>query len=250
MPDITFPNTFTTLTAVDADAVAENIYEPRSTPRTLSVINGRLSEANLKKASPLSREEVRRGSFVAAEPSRGATANLDYFDDFWVGDGTLAGEFATGKRSLVIPGASKSFFNPWTNPRGIYISWHLSTVIEHKTRTGREYGGSGTALVSLFINGVKVTGVDRRVSSGRFMMVDRVAPTDTYNATRCYPDVRHWSGHWIIDTTNLWDSAYQGGFSADKTPLVRGYHNASIRLAHIDKHARVRSRHMTVLPIR
>lgn len=250
MPDISFPNSFTDLDVTDPDAVSDNIYEPRSTPRTLEVINGRLSRANLKLSDPaphddISRNEVRRGSFVNATPSRGATANRDYFKDFWLGDWGIRNEGECEDRALAIVGASKSFDNPWLSAKGIYLAWHISVVVDARN-TNVQFDGTGNAFFALFVNGVKITGVNRRFAEGAHMMVQRAAATDPFNALAGYPDVRHWSGHWMVDAGNVAAS----GFSIDNTPLIKGFHNASIRVAHQNRHVRVRTSHITAFPIR
>lgn len=264
MPDIVFPNTFTDLDVTDPDSVSANIYEPRSTPRTLEVINGRLSKANLIIGDPfaphddISRNEVRGGSFVHATPSRGATANRDYFKDFWPGDWDLDNENSCADRALAIIGASTSFHTPWgplPKARGVYISWHISTVIDTRRPTV-VFDGFGKAFLALFVNGVKVTGLSRRMSDGRHMMVQRTAATapitpsgNNFNALAGYPDVRHWSGHWMVDSGNVGTGPGQTNFF-DRDPRSKGFHNASIRIAHQNRHVRVRTSHITVFPIR
>lgn len=283
MPDITLPNTFVAGNTVTAADVEENLYEPRSTPRTFEVINGRLDSDNLDAAVAIGRDMVRRRQFVVGS-TRGQTANVDFFKDFYRGEWTLADGTAGGSPALS-PDAEirakafvgNTFYLPW-DARFVYLTWHLSIVTDNEyyrdgnndlysgddpsTPTGPITGYPDNTVLILFIDGYPVTQLSRRVIDGSFSMLNPVVLSAgalkampqaglTYSAgvLRRYwndsmqPDARYWSGHCVIDRTNSTDYIPAGTSQF----WTKGWHTADIRVAHKVAHARIRTCRVTAL---
>lgn len=279
MGDISYPNTISVGTVVSED-VRENLFVPKSTPDSLAVIDGFLDEDNLASAvsSEIPKGLVRRGSFTRPETT-GSTLNLDYFREPFDGSWTMSWD-AAQERALAIPGCTRRFNIPWDDCKAVYISFRLEVVVDagygfdvgngdyYDTRdnsgtllddgsfTGGTYGVNsdypGETRLMLFYDGEPVKGVSRIIQNG----VQGVAKPFNYSGTVDNPNdpmfsaVRHWSGSAIIDPNGPFGSgSYQLSASA-ADQLAKGFHNVSIRIAHQVYQVRVRTRHITVIPLR
>ena len=136
MPDITLPNNVAADTTTVAANVKGNIYAPSTPSTTFEVANGRLDEDNLHSSTtPLSKELIRRGSFIKASTS-GANANTDYFEDLFLGNWSSAVGEELEERMLPICGTGHPFYVPWSDCKGVYFAWHISAVVAGMSVTG------------------------------------------------------------------------------------------------------------------
>ena len=201
---------------------------------SLSMINGRLSRANLSGLEDVDYNLIQKNAQSSAGVVAG-TRNLDFFggtDDAIQGwfDGVTNAETADESRWIAIPGASIQFRLDY--PSYVLLTWHIQWVSDHSAEDDRApVGGS---QIRLFVDGkpadggydatavtdspqVRATGrtIWKRDSGSVFYLRDR------YKS-------RFWCGH-----------SWLGGKS-------KGWHSASLRIcAHADtKQTRVRARSM------
>lgn len=246
MPDITPPNTFVTGTSLDAEPVAENTYEPNSTPNNMEVINGRLTETNLVAPATVTRDMVRRGAFFTGKTD-GATSNLDYFEDLFEGDWDPDVLNSIDDIAIGVPGASQTYYVPY-DCAGVYFSWHIGTICQAKTPT-LGLNNEGKVRAMLFIDGVPIDPVSRQLKKSTRTLVPRAGATatiDSYNSFGWAPDHRWWSGHFVIHK----DSATSFFTAGVPRPYTKGWHTVEIRVAHPHQHLRIKTRRMTAIPFR
>tara|TARA_R110002020_G_scaffold21537_14_gene73112 strand:- start:313 stop:1071 length:759 start_codon:yes stop_codon:yes gene_type:complete len=252
MPDITVPNTFVSGSTSSAQEVAENIYEPTTPPNTLEVGNGRLDKDNLEAVSPLiSHDMVRRSSF-AAPRSSGSTANFDFFEEIFVGDGWSLDNFRTSfDRGIGVHGVSASIYTPWP-ATAVYIAWNIVAIIDDAVE---HPGGAvsitlpapqGKHLLIPGVNGVRLPALARRVKESTLTLVERPTPSDEAMQDAVQPDQRLFSGHLMVDSVNLSEL----GLTGTKSPLAPGYHTFEVRLASKARHVRIKSCNVTSIPLR
>jgi len=297
MGTITYPNTITAGTVTSAEEVRENLFQAKSTPDSLAVINGDLDWDNLPAAwqEDIPKEAVRRGSFTAPQTG-GSTNNLDYFSELFQGDWDETSWTDSRERAVVVAGAARKFRIPWDDCSAVLISFRIEVVVDGgyfysvedeglgDHEEGRYFDGTDTAVddmifnsgsggtngapddigtyqngdfpgetrLMLFYDGQPVKGVERRIVDGVVGLATPFNYSDeipNFNSGRT-PYTRHWSCSAIIDADGPFSTgAFQlSAGAADE--LAKGYHSASIRLSHKKSHVRVRTRHLTVIPIR
>lgn len=267
MPDITLPNTFVNNSVAAAAEATENLYTPRSTPDNFEVINGRLTRANFEELGvKVEREMVRSKQFSVGSTS-GATANQDFFHDLYQGAWDIATPSEAADRAIAIPGACKTFHNPYNTASMVYISWHVGILVDHDVEltgaTVATFLPTGDTRLLLFINGVAVSQISRQIMHSRRTCARSVGPPGANYVDALLPDQRFWSGHFCVDAANV---AALGLNVLGINPLVKGHHTAEIRLALGEQglqstgagsvpptralHARIKTRRMTALVIR
>lgn len=280
MPDITHPlvaTPFITGDVLDPDRISEGVYLPQTTTDNMSVMNGRLTADNLAGGYEFTHEEVRAGA-MATTLSRGQTANMDFFDDFFRGDYVATTYATTMARGLTCIGVR--FYVPYDCAM-IMLSWHVGVVVDGGHVRGHNLGtfpveeditatglpGSdedNATLLVLHVDGTAIQQISRRIFTGRNSMcgkgwwngsVFKPLPkgtwaTDQFNQP-VVPDHRWWSGHFNIDSN----------FGDGVTPLRKGWHTATIRVTNgkwttaaglekVAPHVRFKTCHMTAIPIR
>lgn len=262
MPDITPPEVFVPGDVAEAARVSRNLYRSGSTPDTFEVINGRLSEENLDTVD-IERRMVRARSFITAL-TRGATANTDFYEEFYRGDWDinalfdlpLIGTVGAFSRSLVIPGTGLTYTVDWEDCQGVYLAWHIGLVVDAgyildagvlKDKDGNNVAGvEADNLVTLHIDDFPVAPLSRKFKHGDQSMVFPETPGDPLRNDSVQVDARWWSGHMILDRVNSTTYVPPGNVQ----PWVKGHHTADLRLASKNPHIRFKTRRMTAIPIR
>lgn len=263
MPDIIIPNTFVDGVAADADLAMENTYLPKALPDNPEVINGRLTNPN-RDGWTIGREDVRRGHFSESRMV-GATANQDYFPDFYEQVPPIEPyqlDVERLKRALVVPGCGISFYVPWT-VTAVALNWHVSLITDRGQLNGSwptapwlaPPGGAnhqgvgpsaensrveGDTWLALFIDGHPVLSVRRRFINGhRTMAYDRNKPINKSIGARYggfwydhqRPDHRFWTGSFVYDYSIPAPGAIGSLLPSGATNYIEpGWHTASIRI--------------------
>lgn len=252
MPDITIPNVFADGSPADAEQVSENTYLPKLSPDNPEVMNGRLTNPN-RDGWSIDRQDVRRGHFSKTNMVS-ATANQDFFDDLYIGQGVPG--FPSGafwEDAQVIPGCAVTFYVPWT-VRAVSLTWHLTAVVDANVTATNNAGNTikadsdpvdpfsidgrkpfynlGPARLMLFINDLPVFPVQRFLINGAASMAyDPTAPGTYYNHYYA-PDTRDWSGSFVFDAQTGAQLPNFNPLSTSDYPINRGWHTADIRLVY------------------
>jgi hypothetical protein len=268
MPDITHPLVATPFVAgdvLDPVRVADGLYEPKSTPDNMGVMNGFLDEDNLATPYTVDYRLVRPGSFTTAK-SVGQTANFDFFSDFFQGDYRSNVYSECYDRALTAVGIR--FYVPY-DCTTIMLTWHVGLVVDgqhlHLGSSGailedadniteaapddaggvlataaawRGGGAAGTnelsnsTLLSLFLDGTQEGSINRQIRIGKQSMTGSKYVTGT-NKLKPLSDggaagvSRHYWNHSRFPDHRWWS----GHFNVDSgTMLTKGWHTASIRV--------------------
>ena len=189
--------------------VEQNFYNPTATGTTSAeIINGHLDNANRNAAWTIDRSQIQHGALSRGK-TEGGTLNLDYFGELFPGwnrtedGGTAAQKAEMNALYQVIPGASVSFYLPYT-PSFVMFSWQTFVSAEQKDILidGTHPADYKPARLRFFLN-------DGRIAN-RIMTV----PTKTFNASSSRGTFdRAWTGHYLA------------------TGLAKGWHTASLRIA-------------------
>lgn len=225
MPDITLPHTFFDTTPADPRDAAEMLCRPQVLPDNLWVVNGQLTEDNLENVD-ISRELVRRKAYSYGQ-NAGGTVNMDFFGDLFLRTVDLD-VYATVEAAMVpIPGTGISYYLPF-DVEVLELSWHIGIIVgggyePRTTAIGWSDGSGGYdagAVLMLWVNGLPVREVSRRIKDGGSTMVDSSDTSVRLRLNLPYgPDHRWWSGSYIIRAAD--------GTDANKA----GWHTADVRLA-------------------
>jgi hypothetical protein len=263
MPDINHPlvaSPFATGATLDADRVSEGLHNPKSAPDSMSVINGRLDEANLAAPYSITNDIVRPGAMATASTS-GQTTNLDFFSDFFFGDYDPR-ELALPYPALVDRGltaVAHRFYVPYDCSL-VSLHWHVGIIVDggHKyndvdgvvedvdnptltvvldTSVNQQNLMLDNTVIGLFLDGNIVQQCTRHVKTGRDSMLgahyidDAALPGATKlkvlegsaltNTGRKYWNVQE-------DPDHRW---WSGHYNATEAyVLTKGWHTASIRV--------------------
>lgn len=263
MPHITLPTTFTDNTTLPSSGAKDNIYQPQYTPTSLEVMNGRLDKDNLNVATApaISREIVRKKAHASAI-TRGQTANMDLYKDFYLGDYDAKVNDEALQEGLVVTGLT--FDIPY-DCEAVYLSWHIGLIIDAgyaysvdagPARADVDSTGDGVAdtfatplsrddwstMVYVAVDGRPREELSRRMASGWNSMLGqfyynaggnnkkKYIPDGTYSR-ECWndvltPDFRWWSGHTIVDQVNDNDFIPSG----DTQFWTKGQHTIDLRV--------------------
>lgn len=250
--------TFSAGTVTSALEVAENMFEPHTSPTSPAVFNGWLDETNRETAWDVEWEMVRKGTFsrpAHSNGSSGATANTDFFSDLYQGDDwDLNDVTEASNRAVAMPGCSRTYEVPWATATAVYLHFTV-TLIGH--REGYAHPDSsnppptsspvGNTLLVPFLNGKPLKWWTRRVISSRLTLTDRPTPNSLYIQDYVQPEQRTYAFSCMINPR----VAVQAGLiSTDNNPLLRGNHRVSLRIVHREDHFRVKTCHVTAIPIR
>lgn len=215
MPQITLPYGPNTTPAIqdgqvtDGDRTARNFYSPTSPPESFEVINGRVDSNNRDSSWTVDRVHIQRGA-LSGGGSVGGTANLDYFKGSF-GDWTdPTQDPANDDKSLYqpIPGAAVQFYLPF-DPSMVLFTWHVFIATEGIVEDLTGTPVINYAVLRLFIDGTH--------STPQYFLAP---PSDHLDAS-------------IADTHrvgSLFDRVWAGHHMM--TTLTKGWHSASIRIAH------------------
>tara|TARA_R110002110_G_scaffold41295_4_gene131344 strand:+ start:1165 stop:1881 length:717 start_codon:yes stop_codon:yes gene_type:complete len=227
MPTITLPNTFSDTApnnVTDASLIAENFYEPNTTPDSLEVINGQLQQANRASGWDIEKELIQPGSLSGGQ-SVGATLPLDYFGTQDEHTATSAGFVFSDWSSTpaakdaanlyrAIPGGSITFYLPYT-PSIFMAHWQI--LVAH---TGVQAAGTREhTLLKLFVGDAPAANQIRTMFPAGTTWA--AAPDQTNRSGRDFD--RTWPGHY-------WD---------DGSNLTKGWNRLSLRIATNTSIARV-----------
>ena len=244
MPDIGSLHTFAAGTALNAEEVMENLYDPKeSSPTSLEAINGQLDADNLPGGSFVSNEMVRPSSMCRAEMT-GSTGNLDFHSMLFPNDAEDSGAF------IAIPGASKSFYLP-IDPEVVIFTWQITlgnTILYAKEDAIRSLGENELPRCQLqvHLNGVTLVAQERQVphacdvhgeystTNGSKFDSGHETPVFRHDVIRHKHRDRTWSGH----SVSL-KSAGEG--------LSAGWHNVKLSLWTNDALTRIRVRNIKVI---
>jgi hypothetical protein len=212
MPNITIANNFTNGATSSADDVMENIYQPKTTPDSLDVINGKIDADNVAAGVTLGRHKFQPFTFGKAFMA-GATANLDLWESrWWQGIALTSGD--RDSEFLPIPGASVTYYQPYDCTL-VLIEWQISW--------GSDSQATGTNTpIKLF-----------------------TTTNGSENATRRQAGIAVSGGLRYGKGTDLW---YSGHYAL--TSETAGWKSASLRICSDASQTRVRVRNMRVILFR
>lgn len=261
MGDITHPLVATPFAAgdvLDPERVAEGVYVPQSTPNNMAVMNGLIEKANLVGGYSITHDMVRPGAMATAV-SRGQTANVDVFADFFIGD-YLATNFSdTIARGQTFVGLR--FYVPYDCTL-VMLSWHVGVIVdgghrwkEGATSTANVYvaedeenhtvaanshipASAGSAsqdstLLVLHIDGVEQKPLSRRIKTGRASMLgkDYVATASSTVKPMIGSGPDNWTTEEFNEPCKPDHRWWSGHFNIDSgDALTKGWHTASIRV--------------------
>lgn len=265
MPDINHPLVvapFSTGATLEADRVSEGLHNPKSTPDSMSVINGRLDEDNLATPYSITNDVVRPGAMATGGTS-GQTVNTDFFSDFFFGDydatDTSACPYPALDRALTV--VSRRFYVPYACSL-ISLHWHVGVIvdgghlwndtlpspavvedIEHLSDTIPNRGDPSTArnlgvdntVLGLFLDGNPIQPCTRHIRTGLRSMLG-----SKYYGAGLPPRFKPLEGspltganekkYWNIkeDPDHRWWSGHYN--ATEGYMLTKGWHTASIRV--------------------
>jgi hypothetical protein len=233
MPDINLSSLafypFTDGTAPTGDQVSEVLHYPRATPGNFAVLNGRLTRSNLDStARPLDKELIRKGH-LSFGSQRGATLNTDILLGLYPG--------VQSKSDLLdddifdveaLPVLATQFYNP---DEASYVRLHWRIGFYHdddRAAAGQDPGTADDfrARVRLFINGRPIRPVTRDIKAARKTGFTPSVGSSWGRST--FPNGRWWTGNIMIDGFFTVSQGLGGG---GVSPLLRGWHTASLRVA-------------------
>jgi hypothetical protein len=262
MPDINHPlvaSPFATGATLDADRVSEGLHNPKIAPDSMSVINGRLDEANLAAPYSITNDIVRPGAMATASTS-GQTTNLDFFSDFFFGDYD-ASEIAVPYPALVDRGltaVAHRFYVPYDCSL-VSLHWHVGVIVDGGHIFADHVGNRGVredkdnylvsppngensatvqalgvdnTVIGLFLDGNIVQQCTRHVKTGRDSMLGSkywngsTFKTLEGNAALTTSGRKYWNV--AADPDHRW---WSGHYNATEAyVLTKGWHTASIRV--------------------
>jgi hypothetical protein len=265
MPDITHPLVATPFIAgdvADADRVAEGLHNPKFTPDSMSVINGRLDEDNLATPYTIDHTMVRPGAMATGSTS-GHTANLDFFSDFFLGDydtTLIEAPFSSlVDRGLTV--VAHRFYVPYDCSM-VSLHWHVGVVVDagywrkatvtaYKPDLVEDYENQDAVvsdtlpnqqallldntMLGLFLDGNIVQQCTRQARHGRNSMLGAhhigsggvgIKYSSKPSANLLAEDRKYWNQQEAPD--HRW---WSGHYNAQESYiLTKGWHTASIRV--------------------
>jgi len=218
MPDIVPTTPFSDGLVADADVFSGELYEPLNPPGSMEVVNGRLDNANLAAPEILDRRDIRSGTFTTGK-SVGATANLDYFYDFYnfaedrnppmglvsPADITLP---ALVSRHMPISGAGQSFYLYY--PSILFLTWHVGIETNNLVAAADVNSLDQSVSLRLFVDG--------KVADGANNLDNYRKQFDTLQGSSAA--LRYYSGHCVLTPADY------PSFTSE------GWHTAGIYIAH------------------
>lgn len=203
MPDITLDAVtlakIGTNQLAEADNFTKLLYNPTTPPSTFDVINGQLTTTNLKAGITIKKESVQRGAFTRVSFT-GATANLDYFNNWFRGvawtENVDDPAYDIDNVFVAIPGASRTFYLPYATSY-TWITWNICWSI------GVSDDLLHAAVIKLYIDGIEVNKIRRQASDNYVgaLSYTRYAIADKY-----------WTGHHVVAS------------------MAAGWHTVSLRI--------------------
>ena len=215
---------------------------------SMSEVNGDLDYTNIHSSvGTIPRDLVRRGA-VTEGRQVGSTTNYDLFYEEAVVD--PRDRVQVDAVAEVLPGASVTFRIKHPTVSAVRLFWNvvfevdngISPILGVKQPDGHNkyYRDFSDSQAALYIDGVRVPGVFRRIADGVYRV-----PTYPQNTTGVEhdtradaSDLRVWSGAFVLD----------GRF--DPSALSVGWHTASIRVTSCSVQVRVKVRSFGYLLIR
>jgi hypothetical protein len=289
MPTINYTHTVVDDASVDADEISKSIYNhDNTTGDSLAVYNGGIDKDNLDSSFQVTRDIVRRGTYTGNAKMTAGNTNLDFFTTAWFNDVSVSPANALHWDTLFVsvPGLATT----WENKREaskVLLFWNFTAICGNNATAAKQVGGHDAAAPNrgfrfvLNINGHIVDELDFRGPESNSSMVPldyslNLTSSDSpetighyYNAEALAPDLHHFTGWIVVDSTFLSDmgtkdadvyhSKSGGGavaewlepLTAGASPLTSGWHNAGIQIvAHDDalKRIRIMSRRFGCVP--
>ena len=295
MSTINYTHSIIDESSVDADEISKSIYNHDNvTGDSLAVYNGGIDKNNLDSSFRVTRDIVRRGTYTGDAKMTGGNTNIDLFATAWFNDVSVdpANDLHWDKMFVSVPGLATT----WENKREVskvLLFWNFTAICGNNADAGpsstvSRSGGNNSSAPNrgfrfvLNINGHNVDELDWRGPESNSSMVPMDYATNAiggtyspetlghyYNAEALAPDLHHFTGWVIVDSTFLSDmgtkdtdvyhSKSGGGavagwlepLTAGASPLTEGWHNAGIGMViHDDalKRIRIMSRRFGVVP--
>lgn len=245
MPDITFPATQADAAVPVSATTRTSLFVAQSVPANLSVLNGQLTRANIDAAQlPLTHREVRRGAFGGGEMV-GATANQDFFADWFEGSETPIIDI--DDVGVGVAGGAMTYTLPYACTV-VYLRWQMGVLTNggHRWHPGTQDPQTDTkaAAAKLFVDGQPVDTYMQSFNRGRFTVPDRDAIKWNYYNDIHTPDMRWWSCEAAFYAADIHSAGLAVGI---RKPYARGLHTAELRLAHDVDITRVKARCMVAV---
>ena len=289
MSTINYTHSIIDESSVDADEISKSIYNHDNvTGDSLAVYNGGIDKNNLDSSFQVTRDIVRRGTYTGDAKMTGGNTNIDLFATAWFNDVSVdpANDLHWDKMFVSVPGLATT----WENKREVskvLLFWNFTAICGNNATAGKQSGGNNSSAQNrgfrfvLNINGHIVDELDWRGPESNSSMVpldysltltDADAPGTIghyHNAEALAPDLHHFTGWIIVDSTFLSDmgtkdtdvyhSKSGGGavagwlepLTSGASPRTVGWHNAGIGMViHDDalKRIRIMSRRFGVVP--
>jgi hypothetical protein len=196
MPTLTLANTFTSGNVLAADDWNDNFYKPTAANSSFEIINGHLDSDNMDASwTEVTREQTQRHIYCSGWSAAG-TANLDYFDNWFVKVDTTSGTSSFTDRPVPIPGAGQEFYLP--NDSMVIFCWTVMWLSDSKKAADDNH-----ARMHMYVDGVFDGNLRRDVrkvaDSGPTVYVDRVI--------QGMRKLTYWSGHHTAELAAGWHSA-------------------------------------------
>lgn len=265
MPTIVLPNTQVDGDPADAAEVSQNLYTPNAaTAASLAAINGVLDKDNLDPAEfPLTHDVVRRDAYAGGDLV-GATANQDFFSDWFRGTKN-SGAYGETRRTkddiaVPIPGASITFRLP-VPVSVLYIKWQISLISDGLGKafdtqippsqffTGT-YPSNQRTRLTLWVDGRRVTQYTQDIIGSRATLGDRAQVKYEYPNDSVVVDHREWTGVAAFYPGGPFDDLLALVAPLELRPYGAGFHTAELRINHAGSQARVKVRNMSYRYVR
>ena len=262
MPTIVLPNTQVDGDPADAAEVSQNLYTPNATTAaSLAAINGVLDKDNLDPTTlPLGREAVRTDAYAGGDLV-GATANQDFFSDWYVGfrNGGAYEESRRGsdEAAVPIPGASITFRLP-VDASAVFIKWQISLIANglgsvHTQVPPNQFLTPATTAeiaqtrLTLWVDGRRVRQYKQDIAGSLSTLADRAKVKYEYPNSAIVVDQRDWTCVAAFYAGDPFSSALPPGVLR---PFGAGFHTAELRINHAGSQARVKVRNMSYRYVR
>lgn len=251
MPNITLPNTQTDGDAADAAGVAENLHKPRQVPDNLAVANGFLDKDNLAPSVlPLDHGLVRPGTYANGSMV-GATANQDFFKDWYQNFDEPLNSIDTS--GLTIPGSALTYRLNF-NVNLLVLTWQLGIIADGPDPIVGDPpfdlppGVPGTwATVRLYVDGTPVPQITQGFQGSLYTLHDRQKAKHQYPNRSTQADHRWWTYKTMFFPGDDLDQSLPVGVIR---PWGAGFHTVELRVASRANVARCKTRNMSYRYVR
>jgi len=246
MPNIFLPNSATDESPANAAEASENLFTPRQAPNTLAGMNGFLDEENLDATVfPIQRELVRPGVYSRGDMV-GATANQDFFEDWYRSFSTPLEDL--DQSSITVPGAEVTYRLEFPVTQ-LFINWQVGVICDGPADLINAPPSQLSAdppstycSMRLYNDGFPVPRYTQGFKGSCRTLLDRQKAKYQYPNNPLYPDHRWWTCTAVFYLGDPHSDSLPAGVIR---PFGTGFHTAEIRVAQRGNVARCKTRNMS-----